>query len=1745
MKTQSLTPGILDFPNSSVTTIDIRIDNKELEILTEDCTCIIDEVEFVKILDLETKMPLPVVSAQPLTKAKKPKNMPEFISRIFNRFTLLPLTLPFCFLFLLGVSIFWGQSTITSWGFEGGSPLLGGNNTPSPTSGAGTTSIVGSMTGGGVATGMNTISGCGVQISGTNAWAIATANPGSSNESSGVRFNTSTVGYENIKFQWEQRWSGTATNTVRLQYTTDGINWTNFTMTSLNTTFCDGSIDNGRFETNTTADRYRRITVDLSGVSGVSNNANFGVRILAAHFRSTGQFRQVANTTSTATGGTWRFDNVSISGTALITYNVSYNSNANTSGTAPLDGTNYSSGSLVTVLGNTGGLVRIGYTFAGWNTMANGSGMDRSEGSTFTITANTTLFAKWTANINTITFDGNGFTGGSTSSQNINTASSANLTANGFTRSGYTFAGWNTASDGTGIFYADQESYTMGTTSVTLYAQWTANSLLVTYNSQGGSFISNGSTTVGGTVSNPGNPTRSGYLFNGWFTDSIGGTAVSFPFTHGQTSDFTLFAQWAVAATPVIDPVSLVTALSSTYGIASTGVSFTVSGSNLTSNVSVNAQLGYEVSTIFDSGYGESVLVASGTTVYVRFVSGLPVGSYDNTIVVLLSGGGTSSSSSVATSSFGNTVSKATPTIVSAPTASVITFGQTLESSILTGGSASVAGSFVFTTPLIAPNAGTTNQSVTFIPTDNANFNEININVSVLVNKSNQTITFGVLADKVTSDLPFSLNATASSGLIVSYSSSNTSVATISGSTVTIVGTGSTTITASQAGNSNYNSAADVLQIQFVALGGYYWNGGSIIANPANGGTGSWGTSNVWRQPTATGSQASWINGNNAVFAGSAGIVSIGSNYSSTVYVNTNNYTFTPDATTTRTISGNLFLADNVNLNLNDLSQTANRTIGIGGNISGGTNSKITILVNQTGSNSSRLNLAASGATLSVPVEISVGTTSSNYGNVAIVGTASNTIISKSITNNSSYKTTIGATSGNSLSVNDKITGSATLMFAAGSSGGAGTITLNANSDYTGATYFNAASSNGVIRLGINNALPIGTDVTMGYSAGNGGVFDLNGFNQTISSLSNGAGDGSLRNNFGTSTLTINGSSSTVFSLPITNTGILNIVRSGTGATMLTGACTYTGTTTVSGGTLRFNRSGGTTIPATNNVIINGGILQISSDQILNNITVSSGTLRVDSGVTLTITGIFTGGGTIENNGTIIIVGPSSFPGSTSTISAMNHLTINNSVGVTLDKSITITGLLNLTSGTLTLGDDTLTINGSISRISGNINASSLNSGVVFSGTISQSIPTSCFIGEISNLILNNSAGLSLNQDITISNILTITNGTLDLSTSNLILAADCSISIPNPSISNMILTSSSGELRKRYNQGNNQNPLGFLFPIGTSGSYTPVHLDFLNANFGSEAYLRVRVEPSKSSHLSSSIASYLNRNWIIEPNHISNYTYDIRLKYSASDFIAGGLTEDELIPIKYSNGQWNQPAGLIEPFTNATNESSNYFLFGSSTTDPVLNSNRVILWGGLQSFSEFGGAGQTGQPLPVELISFNASCLEELIMLTWQTASEFNSSHFDIEKSRDGQTWNVICQQNAAGNSNELLSYQFVDAEKNNSTVYYRLNQVDMDGKNEYFAPISISCNQYNFQVSTFPNPSEDYFFLNINSDQEQLSIIKIRDMKSQLILKEDFKLKNGINLIKLQPAISNGIYFIEIETEQGDLRTIKHQRL
>jgi hypothetical protein len=98
-----------------------------------------------------------------------------------------------------------------------------------------------------------------------------------------------------------------------------------------------------------------------------------------------------------------------------------------------------------------------------------------------------------------------------------------------------------------------------------------------------------------------------------------------------------------------------------------------------------------------------------------------------------------------------------------------------------------------------------------------------------------------------------------------------------------------------------------------------------------------------------------------------------------------------------------------------------------------------------------------------------------------------------------------------------------------------------------------------------------------------------------------------------------------------------------------------------------------------------------------------------------------------------------------------------------------------------------------------------------------------------------------------------------------------------------------------------------------------------------------------------------------------------------------------------------------------------------------------------MSGFSYFAIGYPTFSQLPIELISFQANCSDDnTAIITWSTASEHNSSYFQVKKSRDGINWSLLSEVGAAGNSTSIINYELFDTENINGVVYYFLKKYD-----------------------------------------------------------------------------------------------------
>ncbi|MTA28312.1 MAG: hypothetical protein F2562_05580, partial [Actinobacteria bacterium] len=251
--------------------------------------------------------------------------------------------------------------------------------------------------------------------------------------------------------------------------------------------------------------------------------------------------------TTYAAGGTFLMPAANVTLYAqwqAITYNLAYNTNggdsaAPTAQTATTDSSVTVSATIPT---------RAGYDFAGWNTQMGGFGTPRTSGGTFVMPAsNVTLFAQWNAQTLSISYNGNGGTGIPTGQSGL-VDSSVTISSATPTRTGYTFAGWNTAADGSGTSRTSGSTFVMPTVAFVLYAQWQAINYSVSYEANNGTGAPSSSShtyldtvTLSATV-----PTRAGYWFNGWNTSSDG-SGMAHTSAGNLTMpavNVTLYAQW-------------------------------------------------------------------------------------------------------------------------------------------------------------------------------------------------------------------------------------------------------------------------------------------------------------------------------------------------------------------------------------------------------------------------------------------------------------------------------------------------------------------------------------------------------------------------------------------------------------------------------------------------------------------------------------------------------------------------------------------------------------------------------------------------------------------------------------------------------------------------------------------------------------------------------------------------------------------------------------------------------------------------------------------------------------------------------------------------------------------------------------------------------------------------------------------------------------------------------------------------
>jgi hypothetical protein len=449
-----------------------------------------------------------------------------------------------------------------------------------------------------------------------------------------------------------------------------------------------------------------------------------------------------------------------------------------------------------------------------------------------------------------------------------------------------------------------------------------------------------------------------------------------------------------------------------------------------------------------------------------------------------------------------------------------------------------------------------------------------------------------------------------------------------------------------------------------------------------------------------------------------------------------------------------------------------------------------------------------------------------------------------------------------------------------------------------------------------------------------------------------------------------------------------------------------------------------------------------------------------------------------------------------------------------------------------------LTNNGTIIASTGTVNFTGASN-----STISGSGNTQLF-----DMTVNKSQGatLTLQQPVLVTNTLTMTQGNVFTSNNNL-LTLGTSSAAPGT------LSYNTGTIVgpfKRYFTNAATNGNEGLFPVGTS-TYNRYASFSFGSTPGVDQFLTVEYVPGAPMQGGSPLYNGLpciasgaliqnysaDGYWSVVPTS-NNYTAPITTAPYSVTLFANNLT-----------GMQTPQICRIIKSAGSNNAAQHHVAWQGCGTHTAINAGVspqafAITSTAVQGFSWFNIGTSNNQALPVELVSFNGSCESEEVKLTWQTATEHNSSYYEVEKSRDGMEWQVMTTVTAAGNSTQLLNYETMDAHAMEGNNYYRLTQVDIDGTRKTYDAINVSCSgSTKGYFSAYPNPSTGAFQV-IVSDRQMLgrSFLYIKDAQGKTLLNRSIEVKPGINMFNVSDLnLAPGVYYLQIVNGERTTEVLK----
>jgi hypothetical protein len=542
---------------------------------------------------------------------------------------------------------------------------------------------------------------------------------------------------------------------------------------------------------------------------------------------------------------------------------------------------------------------------------------------------------------------------------------------------------------------------------------------------------------------------------------------------------------------------------------------------------------------------------------------------------------------------------------------------------------------------------------------------------------------------------------------------------------------------------------------------------------------------------------------------------------------------------------------------------------------------------------------------------------------------------------------------------------------------------------------------------------------------------------------------------------------------------------------------------------------------------------------VCKSITINAGaSLTINSTLNLDVYGDYNNQGTLNttNRSSVTIRGGAvqNMDGIMVTPSEFFHLYINKTAGsVITNQHIECEGDFITQNGTsiMNMNNDNLTVAKAFTNFNGNTTYIPGTGTLFFDGVGGQSYTNTNGTLTLNNVTMNNTGtGVTLNNDMTLG-----TSGVLTLNT-GVIITGSYKVDVLNGAPAAV----SSGN-NTSFVQGNLQRRIqasglgSYDFPVGeASKGYQRANFNFTNATTITNLYAYFTpyaVVPgplgSTECGVSYDHAAIDNGYWTLTPTPIANknsgnYTCTL---YNQNYTNSAGSTAWTVMS-DHGGGTWQLLNG---DGTNGT--------CVASTVGTVIRSN-------MRGFSKFGTAASSGTPLPVDLLKFTGRALNEVNLLEWATASEVNNHYFSLEKSADGINFAEMAMIPGAGNSNSLKNYDAVDDQPYSPVTYYKLKQVDFDGKYNYSDIVAIARDHGagDIVVNQYPNPATSEINIEIIAPSDCYAEIEIMDMFGRVIIRKNANLQKGTSVLVYDISpLAKGVYLTNLRFDNASTVCIK----